>query len=41
MGPVNGLQLTARLIASAGFDRLAPGFDPVDVGAGVVRAPQQ
>jgi subtilisin family serine protease len=41
LGPLNGLQLTARVIASAAFDRLAPGFDPVDVGAGVVRAPQQ
>ena len=41
VAPLSGLQLTARLVASADFTRLAPGFDPVDVGAGLVRAPQQ
>lgn len=40
MGPLTGLQLTSRLIASATFAGLAPGFDPTDVGAGLVRAPQ-
>lgn len=41
VGPLSGLQLSARVIASAAFDGFAPGFDPVDVGAGLVRAPQQ
>jgi subtilisin family serine protease len=41
VGPLSGLQLTSRLVASANFSGLAPGFDPVDVGAGLVRAPQQ
>lgn len=40
MGPLTGLQLTSRLVASATFAGLAPGFDPTDVGAGLVRAPQ-
>lgn len=40
MGPLNGLQLTSRLIASANADGLQPGTDPFDVGAGLVRAPQ-
>lgn len=35
------LQLTARLIGSATTDGLAPGVDPFDIGAGLVRAPQQ
>jgi subtilisin family serine protease len=33
-------QLMARLTASAGTDGLAKGFDPRDVGDGLVRAPQ-
>ncbi len=40
MGPLTGLQLTARLIGSATFAGLAAGFDPTDVGAGLVKAPQ-
>ena len=32
--------LTARLIASGNTDRLTAGFDPFDVGTGMVRAPQ-
>jgi subtilisin family serine protease len=40
MGPLTGLQLAARVVASASFEGLAPGFAPEDVGAGIVRAPQ-
>ncbi len=40
-GPLTTLQLTARVVASASFSGLAPGFDPLDVGAGLVHAPQQ
>jgi subtilisin family serine protease len=40
VSPLTGFQLTARLVASATPAGLAPGFDPVDVGAGLVRAPQ-
>ena len=32
--------LMSRLIGSAVSERLAAGFDPADVGAGMVRAPQ-
>jgi subtilisin family serine protease len=39
-GPLEITQLTSRLIASAGFQQVAAGFDPVDVGAGLVTAPQ-
>ena len=39
-GPLNGVEWMARLIASATRDGLAPGFDPTDIGAGLVRAPQ-
>ncbi|HRO61531.1 MAG TPA: S8 family serine peptidase [Burkholderiaceae bacterium] len=39
-GPLNVLNLTARLIGSASFDGLSAGFDPFDVGEGLVRAPQ-
>jgi hypothetical protein len=37
-GPVTPLN-TSKLVASAVTQPLAPGFDPFDVGAGVVRAP--
>jgi subtilisin family serine protease len=36
---VNIIELTARLIGQAKQDRLAAGFDPLDVGAGLVQAP--
>ncbi len=32
--------LTAKLVSSGVTDRLVPGFDPFDVGTGLVRAPQ-
>lgn len=34
------LDLTARLIGSASANGMAQGFDPLDVGAGIVRCPQ-
>lgn len=40
MGGLTGLQLTSRLIGTATQDKLQPGFDPADVGAGMVQAPQ-
>jgi subtilisin family serine protease len=39
-GTLSGLQLTSRVVASADLVGFAPGVDPDDVGAGVVRAPQ-
>lgn len=39
-GLLNSLQLTSRLIGSAISDGLQGGFDPFDVGGGMVRAPQ-
>jgi subtilisin family serine protease len=39
-GPLSALHLTARLIASAITEGLQAGFDPFDVGVGLVRAPQ-
>lgn len=39
-GVLNPLNLTAQLIASATTSTLKPGFDPVSVGTGLVRAPQ-
>lgn len=38
-GSVNAIQLAARLIGQTTQDRLASGFDPLDVGAGLVQAP--
>lgn len=38
-GPLNPVIFPARLIASGTFAGLAPGTDPLDVGAGLVRAP--
>jgi hypothetical protein len=32
--------LQAKLIGEATFDGLAAGTDPLDVGSGIVRAPQ-
>jgi subtilisin family serine protease len=39
-GSLNALHLTARLLGTATTERLAEGFDPFDVGAGMIRAPQ-
>jgi subtilisin family serine protease len=41
LGMHNGLNLTARLIASSGTEAFQPGFDPVDIGAGLVGCPQE
>jgi subtilisin family serine protease len=41
IAPLNALQLTSRLIGSATTDGLQAGFDPSDVGAGLVLAPHQ
>jgi len=40
MGPLNTKLLTARLLASGTSAGLAAGFDPGDVGSGLVQAPQ-
>jgi subtilisin family serine protease len=37
---LSAANLSARLIGSATTDGMKAGFDPVDVGAGIVRAPQ-
>ena len=39
-GILSPTQLTARLIGSGSNTGLKPGFDPFDIGAGLVRAPQ-
>jgi subtilisin family serine protease len=39
-GRLNSLVLTSRLIASATDEGMQAGFDPFDIGAGIVRAPQ-
>ena len=39
-GTLNGVEWMARLIGSATKNGLAPGFDPADIGAGLVQAPQ-
>jgi subtilisin family serine protease len=39
-GSLNGVEWMGRLIASATRDGIAPGVDPTDIGAGLVRAPQ-
>jgi subtilisin family serine protease len=38
-GTISRMELTARLIGQASRDRLAAGFNPLDVGAGLVQAP--
>lgn len=38
-GRLNLLELTARVVGSASHDAFKTGFDPFDVGAGLVRAP--
>ena len=40
LGPLNTKVLTARLVASGTLAPLKPGFDPGDVGSGLVQAPQ-
>jgi subtilisin family serine protease len=40
IGPLNADLLTARVVGSGVLTGLAPGFDPTDVGNGLVRAPQ-
>lgn len=40
VGPFTVSHLTARLLASGTTDQLLAGFDPMDVGAGLVQAPQ-
>jgi subtilisin family serine protease len=40
VAPLVGLTLTARLVGSGTMDGLAPGVDPVDVGVGLLKAPQ-
>jgi subtilisin family serine protease len=39
--PLSTLQLTARLLGTASSEALAGDVDPFDVGAGLVRAPQE
>jgi subtilisin family serine protease len=39
-GQLNGQLLADRLVGSASADGVKPGFDPEDIGAGLVRAPQ-
>ncbi|MGI9047202.1 MAG: S8 family peptidase [Burkholderiales bacterium] len=39
-GSLNSLNLTSKVVASAISDKFASGFDPFDVGAGLVQAPQ-
>jgi hypothetical protein len=39
-GPLSGLEWMSRLIGSATRNGLAAGFDPADIGAGLIRAPQ-
>jgi subtilisin family serine protease len=40
IGPFTVGHLTTRLLASGATDQLLTGFDPFDVGTGMVRAPQ-
>ncbi len=40
VGRLNSYELMARLVGTANFSGLKKGFDPFDVGAGLVRAPQ-
>jgi subtilisin family serine protease len=39
-GPLSGVEWMSRLIGSATRNGLAAGFDPADIGAGLIRAPQ-
>lgn len=40
IGRLSSLELSARLIGTSQFSNLKEGFDPFDVGSGLVRAPQ-
>mgnify|MGYP002784348339 CR=1 FL=1 len=40
-GRLSSMELTARLVASGTIKGLKPGFDPFDVGTGMVQAPQE
>jgi len=40
MGPFTTAHVTHRLVASGVIDKLKAGFDPFDIGTGMVRAPQ-
>jgi subtilase family serine protease len=40
MGSLNPGMLSARIVASGVTAGLKPGFDPADVGSGLVQAPQ-
>lgn len=39
-GPFTAAHVTQRLLASGATDKIKAGFDPFDVGTGMVRAPQ-
>ena len=39
-GQLTPLSLQSKLIGSASFDSLVSSIDPLDVGSGLVRAPQ-
>jgi subtilisin family serine protease len=40
VGKFDGKQLTERLLGTATLKGMKPGFDPADIGAGLVQAPQ-
>jgi len=40
IGPFTAAHVTHRLLASGATDKLKAGFDPFDIGTGMVRAPQ-
>jgi subtilisin family serine protease len=40
MGPFTTAHVTHRLLASGAIDKMNAGFDPFDIGTGMVRAPQ-
>lgn len=40
MGPFTTAHVTHRLLASGATDKMKAGFDPFDIGTGMVRAPQ-
>jgi hypothetical protein len=41
IGSLNTLELTTDLLGSATRDGMGPGFDPSDVGLGLIQAPQR
>jgi len=40
MGPFTAAHIIHRLVASGATEKIQAGFDPFDVGTGMVRAPQ-